>query len=115
MDHANRAIFFKKEAKWVTINLDDDHILIYTSIDLERLIDRKAEKERRKKMKGDHIKLSNIIGKLTINKRKEHYERMALAEIERIRAEKEWQDHLFIQNENFQVEKVRAKADRQKG
>ncbi|XP_038698708.1 glutathione S-transferase T3-like [Tripterygium wilfordii] len=67
------------------INLDEDDISISTSINLERPIGRKAEKERRKKGKGDLNELSDVIGQLTINKKKEHDERwhwLKLTELE---------------------------------
>ncbi|XP_038706926.1 glutathione S-transferase T3-like isoform X1 [Tripterygium wilfordii] len=97
-----------------TINLDADNISCSFSVDIERPIGRNAEKERRKKGKVDHKDLTEIVEQLTINKKQEHVERMALAEVERVRAEKEWQDHLAIENERLRVEKLRAEAEIQR-
>ncbi|XP_038693777.1 glutathione S-transferase T2-like [Tripterygium wilfordii] len=71
------------------INLDDDNILGSISIDMERPTGRKAEKERRKKVKADHKNLTDVIGQLIIDKKKKHEDRMTLAKIERLRVEKE--------------------------
>ncbi|XP_038719920.1 glutathione S-transferase T3-like [Tripterygium wilfordii] len=97
-----------------TINLDDDKISGSFSVDLERPIGLNAEKDRRKKGKVDHKDLTEIVEQLTINKKQEHVERMTWAEVERIRVEKEWQDHLAMENERLRVEKLRAEAEIQR-